>query len=78
MRHLLTAIDGCDWRSIAEGLRRPGEGKLFPTRGIARLAVLFEVSDDGRASPSLKLRLANLADGLLVQALADASRGMLA
>jgi hypothetical protein len=78
MRHLLTAIDGCDWRSIAEGLRRPGEGKLFPTRGIGRLAVLFEVSDDGRASPSLKLRPANLADGLLVQALVDASRGMLA
>jgi hypothetical protein len=75
MRHLVTAIDGCDWRSIAEGLRRPGEGKLFPTRGIGRLAVLFEVSDDGRASPSLKLRPANLADGLHVQALSDASLG---
>jgi hypothetical protein len=32
MRHLLTAIDGCDWRSIAEGLRRPGEGAFSDPR----------------------------------------------
>jgi len=77
MRHLLAAIDRCDWRSIADGLSRTGEDQLFPTGRIGRLVVLFQAPNNERASPSLKLRPANLADGLQVQALADVSLGVM-
>jgi len=77
MRRLLAAIDRCDWRSIADGLSRTGEDQLFPTGRIGRLVVLFQAPNNERASPSLKLRPANLADGLQVQALADVSLGVM-
>ena len=74
MRHLLAAIGRCDWSSIADGLRCSDAGRLFPR---VRVDVLFEIPKDGSASPSLKLRPENLAKGLQVQALADASLGIL-
>jgi hypothetical protein len=77
MRRLLAAIDRCDWRSIAGGLSRTGEDQLFPTGGIGHLDVLFQVPNNEGASPSLKLRPANLAEGLQVQALADVSLGVM-
>jgi hypothetical protein len=73
MRRLLAAIDRSEWRSIADALNRPGRDELFPIRGVGRLTIVFDVPNCQRALPSLKLRPANLAEGLQVQALADAS-----
>ena len=77
MRRLLAAIDRRDWRSIADALTRANQEKLFPSGGIGRLGILFDLPKKDGAPPSVKLQPASLADALQVQALADASLGVL-
>lgn len=70
VKNLVEAIDSRDWQSIAQQLDQAGRDG---TGNVGRLGVIFEVSAD---QPVLKLRPANLADALQVQALADASLGI--
>lgn len=75
MRRLVEAIDRRDWKSIADGLSGAGQeqDRIFPSGGIGRLGILFDVSVD---QPKLNLRPASLADALQVQALSDVSLGV--
>lgn len=74
IQNVVEAIDRRDWRSIAQGLEKRGQGKNRPSGGVGDLGVVFrEISAD---RPSLQLRPRSLADALLVQALADASLGV--
>ena len=70
---LVAAIDRQDWHLIAHGLSRAGQHRVFATGGVGILGVLFDVSEN---RPIMKLRPANLAAALQVQALADVSFGI--
>lgn len=72
MRSLVKAIDRREWKSIADGLNRAKDR----IGGVGRLGVSFELPKNGDLRPALKLRPTSLVDALQVQALSDATLGV--